>query len=95
MKQTDWTEHVSPDGRKYYYNVKSKQSKWEKPDELKSEAEVLLSKCPWKEFKADSGKSYYYNSVTKSSVWTIPAELKELKGAFEFSCDCFLSCFFQ
>ena len=71
---------MSPDGRKYYHNIKTKKSKWEKPDEIKSETEILLSKCPWKEFKADSGKLYYYNSETKSSVWTIPAELKELKG---------------
>jgi len=78
-KKTDWTEHTAPDGRKYYYNTQSKQSKWEKPDELKSEAEILLSKCPWKEYKADSGKAYFYNSETKESVWTVPKELQELK----------------
>ncbi|XP_078490152.1 uncharacterized protein LOC100186266 isoform X2 [Ciona intestinalis] len=78
-KMTDWTEHTAPDGRKYFYNVQTKQSKWEKPEELKTEAEVMLSKCAWKEFTADSGKSYYYNSETKSSVWTIPKELQDLK----------------
>uniref|UniRef100_F6R4T5 Uncharacterized protein n=1 Tax=Ciona intestinalis TaxID=7719 RepID=F6R4T5_CIOIN len=77
--KTDWTEHTAPDGRKYFYNVQTKQSKWEKPEELKTEAEVMLSKCAWKEFTADSGKSYYYNSETKSSVWTIPKELQDLK----------------
>jgi hypothetical protein len=34
----------------------TKQSSWEKPDALKSPAEVLLSKCPWKEYKAENGK---------------------------------------
>merc|ERR1712179_130994 len=28
-KKTDWTEHTAPDGRKYYYNTLTKQSKWE------------------------------------------------------------------
>ena len=82
-KKTDWTEHTAPDGRKYYYNTVSKQSKWEKPDELKSEAEIMLSKCPWKEYKADSGKAYFYNSETKESVWTVPKELQELKDKIE------------
>nr|CAB3265191.1 pre-mRNA-processing factor 40 homolog A [Phallusia mammillata] len=77
--KTDWTEHSAPDGRKYFYNCKSKESKWEKPDELKTQGEVMLAQSSWKEFKADSGKLYYYNSETKESVWTIPKELQELK----------------
>lgn len=35
-----WTEHKSPDGRTYYYNTVTKQSLWEKPDELKTPTEV-------------------------------------------------------
>ena len=34
----------------------TKQSSWEKPEALKSPAEVLLYKCPWKEYKAENGK---------------------------------------
>ena len=30
----DWTEHKAPDGRPYWYNAKTKVSKWEKPAEL-------------------------------------------------------------
>lgn len=36
-----WSEHVTPDGRTYYYNADDKQSVWEKPSVLKSKAEVL------------------------------------------------------
>jgi hypothetical protein len=32
----EWTEHTAPDGRKYFYNARTKQSSWEKPDELKT-----------------------------------------------------------
>ena len=30
----DWSEHIAPDGKKYYYNSNSGQSIWEKPKEL-------------------------------------------------------------
>lgn len=39
---TEWTEHKSPDGRNYYYNNITKQSSWDKPDELKTVAEVKV-----------------------------------------------------
>ena len=48
------------------------------PEELKSEAEKLLSACPWKEY-TDNGKVYYNNTETKESVWTIPEELRKIK----------------
>ena len=34
----DWTEHRLPDGRLYYHNNKSKESKWEKPLEFSESA---------------------------------------------------------
>jgi len=43
--QSDWTEHKAPDGRTYYYNSVTKQSLWEKPDELKTSAEVFFLLC--------------------------------------------------
>uniref|UniRef100_A0A8C0ZHC3 Pre-mRNA-processing factor 40 homolog A n=1 Tax=Cyanistes caeruleus TaxID=156563 RepID=A0A8C0ZHC3_CYACU len=79
-EKSTWTEHKSPDGRTYYYNTETKQSTWEKPDDLKTPAEQLLSKCPWKEYKSDSGKPYYYNSQTKESRWAKPKELEDLEG---------------
>ncbi|XP_066564270.1 pre-mRNA-processing factor 40 homolog B [Amia ocellicauda] len=79
-KKSSWTEHKAPDGRTYFYNSESKQSTWEKPDELKSKAELLLSQSPWKEYKSDTGKPYYYNSQSKESRWTKPKELEELEA---------------
>ena len=74
-----WTEHKAPDGRTYYYNAATRQSAWEKPDVLKTPAELMLSKCPWKEYTSENGKTYYHNVDTKESVWTIPPELASLK----------------
>ncbi|XP_063984815.1 pre-mRNA-processing factor 40 homolog A [Diachasmimorpha longicaudata] len=79
-KKSEWTEHKAPDGRTYYYNSTTKQSLWEKPDELKTPSELLLSQCPWKEYKSENGKVYYHNVTSKESRWTIPPELEELKN---------------
>lgn len=78
-KKSLWTEHKSLDGKTYYYNTETKQSTWEKPNDLKSQAEQLLSKCPWKEYKSDTGKPYFYNSQTKESRWAKPKELEDLE----------------
>ena len=75
----EWTEHKAPDGRTYYYNAITKQSSWTKPDQLKSEAEILLSSCPWKEYTSENGKIYYHNVETKESRWTIPVEMELLR----------------
>nr|SVE73554.1 EOG090X064W [Daphnia atkinsoni] len=75
-----WTEHKAPDGRTYYYNNFTKQSLWDKPDELKTAAEIMLSQCPWKEYKTEDGKIYYHNVSTKESSWTVPRELGDLKN---------------
>ncbi|KAG8182480.1 hypothetical protein JTE90_020398 [Oedothorax gibbosus] len=79
-KKSNWTEHKAPDGRIYFYNHVTKQSSWEKPDELKSQSELLLSQCPWKEYKSETGRIYYHNIQTKESRWTIPKELEDLKN---------------
>lgn len=41
-QSSPWSEHKAPDGRTYYYNSVSKQSLWEKPDDLKTPAEVSI-----------------------------------------------------
>ncbi|XP_074279208.1 pre-mRNA-processing protein 40A isoform X1 [Silene latifolia] len=73
---TDWQEHSTADGRRYYYNKKTKQSSWEKPMELMTPKERADASTVWKEFTTPEGKKYYYNKLTKESKWTIPEELK-------------------
>lgn len=67
-----WTEHKMPDGRVYYFNKQTKQSVWEKPDELKTPGELILSRCEWRAHKTPEGKLYYYNTQTKATSWTKP-----------------------
>lgn len=89
----EWSEHTAPDGRKYYYNSRTKQSSWEKPVELvKAQEQAVAGAVPaasatavpstdWKEFTAPNGRKYYYNKTTKQSVWTMPEEMKAALAA--------------
>ncbi|KIJ55313.1 hypothetical protein M422DRAFT_199451 [Sphaerobolus stellatus SS14] len=69
-----WTEHRNAEGRTYWYNTTTKESVWEKPDDLKSPFERALGKTPWKEYFS-GGRKYYYNTDTKESKWEMPDEL--------------------
>ncbi|KAK4742651.1 hypothetical protein SAY87_000652 [Trapa incisa] len=76
QSSSDWQEHESATGRRYYYNKKTKQSSWEKPLELMTPMERADSSTVWKEFSTSDGRKYYYNKVTKQSVWSMPEEMK-------------------
>ncbi|PPD70121.1 hypothetical protein GOBAR_DD32994 [Gossypium barbadense] len=85
-QSSDWQEHTSADGRRYYYNKRARQSSWEKPLELMTPIERADASTVWKEFTTPEGETicdqeiafegYYHNKVTKESKWTIPEELK-------------------
>ncbi|KAF6761533.1 pre-mRNA-processing protein prp40 [Ephemerocybe angulata] len=69
-----WTEHRNPEGRTYWFNTATKQSVWEKPDELKTAFERALNQTKWKEYFS-GGRKYYYHTETKESKWDMPDEL--------------------
>ncbi|GFY89502.1 pre-mRNA-processing protein 40B [Actinidia rufa] len=86
---SEWLEHTSRYGKKYYYNKKTKLSTWEKPLELMTPIERADASTDWKEHVSPEGRKcaiyytpflvlqrYYYNKVTKQSKWKIPEELK-------------------
>ncbi|XP_047324775.1 pre-mRNA-processing protein 40A [Impatiens glandulifera] len=75
-QSSDWQEIVPEDGRKYYYNKRTRQSSWEKPSELMTPLERADASTVWKEFTNADGRKYFYNKVTKQSTWQIPEELK-------------------
>jgi pre-mRNA-processing factor 40 len=54
----------------------TKQSTWEKPEDLQTPEEKILKDCPWKEYTTPEGKTYYSNVKTKETVWEIPKEYK-------------------
>ncbi|XP_019165292.1 PREDICTED: pre-mRNA-processing protein 40A-like isoform X3 [Ipomoea nil] len=75
-KPSDWTEHTTRNGKKYYYNRRTKISSWEKPLDLMTAIERADATTDWRECTSPAGKKYYYNKVTKVSKWAMPDELK-------------------
>ncbi|KAF9078239.1 hypothetical protein BDP27DRAFT_1413156 [Rhodocollybia butyracea] len=69
-----WTEHRNPEGRTYWFNTGTRESVWEKPDDLKSPFERALNQTKWKEY-VSGGRKYYYNTETRESKWDMPDEL--------------------
>ncbi|KAH8093749.1 hypothetical protein BXZ70DRAFT_949059 [Cristinia sonorae] len=69
-----WTEHRNPEGRTYWFNTGTRESVWEKPDELKTPFERALNQTKWKEYFS-GGRKYFYNTETKESKWDMPDEL--------------------
>uniref|UniRef100_A0A2K1Z4Z7 Pre-mRNA-processing protein 40A-like n=1 Tax=Populus trichocarpa TaxID=3694 RepID=A0A2K1Z4Z7_POPTR len=80
---TEWKEHTSGNGRRFYYNKRTKQSSWEKPFELMTPIERADASTDWKEFTSPDGRKYYFNKVTKQSKWEIPEELKLARARVE------------
>ncbi|KAF9157388.1 PRP40 pre-mRNA processing factor 40 [Actinomortierella ambigua] len=78
-----WTVYTHQDGREYYYHTVTKQTVWQKPNELKTPKELELEASPWKEYTTKEGKKYYHNAKTSSTVWTIPDEYKTLVEQYE------------
>lgn len=79
-EQSEWTQHITKDGRAFWNNTKTGKSSWDKPDCLKSELELLTSsQTPWKEYVSADGRQYWYNKETKKSVWDIPEDIRQLK----------------
>jgi pre-mRNA-processing factor 40 len=77
-----WSEYKNSEGRVYWSHAQSKQSVWEKPDELRTPFERALNKTNWKQY-VSKDRPYYVNGVTKETKWELPAELRELKRRVE------------
>eukprot|EP00300_Choanocystis_sp_HF-7_P013341 c18256_g1_i1.p1 GENE.c18256_g1_i1~~c18256_g1_i1.p1 ORF type:complete len:449 (+),score=88.01 c18256_g1_i1:41-1387(+) len=78
----EWTEHLAPNGRKYYYNAQTQESSWTRPTAGGPAAVAPQHtreeiSAAWKQYASDSGRKYYYNELTEESVWTRPPEYIE------------------
>ena len=77
-----WSEYKNSEGRTYWSNSITKQSVWEKPDELKTPFERAISKTQWKQYTS-KGRPYYVHNGTKETKWDMPDELVALKEKVE------------
>eukprot|EP00930_Biecheleria_cincta_P071975 TRINITY_DN59415_c0_g1_i1.p1 TRINITY_DN59415_c0_g1~~TRINITY_DN59415_c0_g1_i1.p1 ORF type:complete len:752 (+),score=167.65 TRINITY_DN59415_c0_g1_i1:82-2256(+) len=64
----DWKEHTDPEtGRKYYHNLRTRETAWEKPDNKDQAGDE------WKEHVDHAtGKKYYHNTQTGETTWDRP-----------------------
>lgn len=74
---TMWATNKAPDGRFYYYNSVTRETTWNKPDELMTPLERALASQPWKEHTAPDGRTYYSHTETKKTQWEMPTEYRE------------------
>lgn len=70
-----WVEQLDAAGQTYWWNTSTLESRWEKPDELKTDYEkVEVSR--WHEYTDDKGRKYYHNEDTKDTIWQQPEEYR-------------------
>lgn len=79
MSDEGWSEVVDDStGDTYYYNERTGESQWEKPDGFGVEVEspisqpVAVGKSPWQKNFTDEGDVYYFNEDTGESQWEVP-----------------------
>ena len=64
-----WRVAYTEDGKKYYQNDTTKETKWEKPEFDKEDKDLPDG---WRIAYTDDGKKYYQNDTTKQTQWTRP-----------------------
>ncbi|XP_051144839.1 pre-mRNA-processing protein 40A-like isoform X2 [Andrographis paniculata] len=75
-RRSEWIEHTSREGNKYYYSKRTGISSWEKPLELMTPIERADATTDWREVTTRDGIRFYYNKVTNTSKWVLPEEVK-------------------
>jgi len=68
----EWTEHTAPDGRKYYFNNRSKVSSWSKPEELLTPEEKAAAAAA-KAAKPDAAAAPAAAAAAPAAVASQPA----------------------
>ena len=68
-----WKELLDSSGQTYWWNSITLDSRWEKPEELKSDYERMET-AQWQEYTDDEGRKYYHNQVSNETTWVQPEE---------------------
>eukprot|EP00668_Euglena_longa_P030274 GGOE01037724.1.p1 GENE.GGOE01037724.1~~GGOE01037724.1.p1 ORF type:complete len:587 (-),score=51.23 GGOE01037724.1:192-1790(-) len=103
----EWRPVTTPEGVTYYYNVTTRETRWDKPGSKKPEAVPNAGKGetssvagpaktmqigPWVEYRTPEGRFYYFNTVTTQTSWQTPDPFKERDAAHRLHCACAVCC---
>ena len=62
-----WTQHAAEDGRIYYYNAATGESRW-----AEDTPAAQPSTAQWAAYQTEDGTTYYHNAATGETTWTLP-----------------------
>lgn len=68
-----WVAYTSPDGRTYYHNNTTNETKWDRPTGVPIHNDVQ-PKVVWYEYKSPDGRIYYFNQLTGQTTYNKPAD---------------------
>ncbi|GJQ13386.1 hypothetical protein GpartN1_g5177.t1 [Galdieria partita] len=79
-----WKTAQTADGRQYWYNVQTRESRWEPPPEWTTEEQERKSSSNteqvWYELETTEGRKYYFNQLTNETRWEPPPGASIVKG---------------
>ncbi|KAF1972884.1 hypothetical protein BU23DRAFT_466556 [Bimuria novae-zelandiae CBS 107.79] len=70
-----WKEASTKEGRKYYYNATTNETRWTKPDELMTPEERATVGTDW-DILSHEGRPYWAHKETKLTRWEPPDQVK-------------------
>ncbi|XP_048349268.1 WW domain-binding protein 4 isoform X2 [Sphaerodactylus townsendi] len=72
VETKEWVRGFSSEGYMYYYNTRSGESQWEKPEGFEVDPQESQMPGQWVEGVSEDGQTYYYNTETGVSSWEKP-----------------------
>lgn len=82
-----WKEYTHADGRKYYHNPVTGETRWDNPNEALKAAPAAVAPQSrptedeleegWIEYKNPEGKSYYHNPTMNETRWEKPVKISK------------------
>ena len=67
---SEWTAHLTEDGRTYYFHAPSGTSSWDPPP---VEPAGGSAADQWSQHVSDAGETFFYNAATGETSWQLPA----------------------